>query len=765
MDGVRRLKPGSLPTENLPQKSFDTESIPRKPLKERPPPPIPEKVTYFDFEDLKSKLQIELQSYKWVILRNEPVLVLRKDLNDWPLCVKIEKDLSVFVYLNGQLVSGYTYCLNNQKLGFVLKMLEQLNVCQGICEFKNDKVQKNNYVHTVIPISCIEGMQPYKSLQVVRANKCNLLVKDCGTCSKCSDAQHLNVSVTQSTLHPNTPLATASTDQLVNTVKTVRKENLKLKKDIQKYMAELETVGVSIQEELSHNFENILEGSGDEFHKLFFKEQKKRWSGKAGKWHPTLIRFALLIHSYSPSVYKLLKNTGILKLPSQSTLIDYTHFIKPQCGFSMERFFELKNLAENFKGHQRCVALMFDEMKISEKLVYSKDEVVGFIDLGSEFLNKLQERQLASHILALHVVGISTDVKYPIAYFAVNNMKAELMYSLIWKCIGLLDIECNLSVVSCTSDGAATNRSFYKMHSKSQSDVCYKAINYFSPEQYVYLIVDAPHLLKTIRNNLFSSGSKQNTRFLKYGDKFLLWSHITNIYKEDQERQLKLMPKLTAEHIYLTPHSKMRVKLAAQVMSDTVSKVMTQFGPQEASETAKLIGLVDRFFDCMNVRSKKEGHYKRKPDLLPFTDPGDARFSFLLTEYLGYFDDWKESISTEPASIRNKKCISYQTYEGLKITCNAIVELTNFLLTDMGMPFVLTNKFCQDCLENHFGRHRAVGRRSENPSVYNYMIDDNKMRVLRDVQNSIVPKGNVTTDKSKITVQIDETPLPKQRKK
>ena len=45
----------------------------------------------------------------------------------------------------------------------------------------------------------------------------------------------------------------------------------------------------------------------------------------------------------------------------------------------------------------------------------------------------------------------------------------------------------------------------------------------------------------------------------------------------------------------------MNVKLAAQVLSSTASKVMLKYGPSEAAGTAKFCSLMDIFFDIMNI--------------------------------------------------------------------------------------------------------------------------------------------------------------------
>ena len=61
---------------------------------------------------------------------------------------------------------------------------------------------------------------------------------------------------------------------------------------------------------------------------------------------------------------------------------------------------------------------------------------------------------------------------------------------------------------------------------------------------------------------------------------FLLWSHIAHLYYEDLESGLKLVNKLTSDHINLTSYSVMRVNLAGQVLSETVGNVLNSFGPE-----------------------------------------------------------------------------------------------------------------------------------------------------------------------------------------
>ena len=184
----------------------------------------------------------------------------------------------------------------------------------------------------------------------------------------------------------------------------------------------------------------------------------------------------------------------------------------------------------------------------------------------------------------------------------------------------------------------------------------------------MYFMSDPPHLLKTARNNLANSGSGSNTRRLWNNGKELLWKHIIDLYETDRKNMPRTMPKLTNEHVYLTSYSKMRVNLATQILSETVSKVMMAYSPPETHETAVFLGLMDKFFDCCNSRPAGSVH-KRKPFLAPYTSVDDSRFDFLKNTFLKYFKDWKSSIDERKEKFtkddKSKMFLSSQTYQGI----------------------------------------------------------------------------------------------------
>ena len=234
--------------------------------------------------------------------------------------------------------------------------------------------------------------------------------------------------------------------------------------------------------------------------------------------------------------------------------------------------------------------------------------------------------------------------------FATCNATSVQLFPLFWKAVAILEDKCKLKVMGVTSDGASSNRTMYKMQAKMNpvengDTITYRVFNHLADEErYIYLMGDAPHSIKTARNCLHHSGfEKQCSRLMFNNGYYLLWSHISQLFKEDLECGLRLVPKITSEHINLTPFSVMNVKLAAQVLSTSVSVALQTFAPPETLETAKFCEMMDKYFDCLNVRNTTEPISKQKPFLNPYTN---SSFVTGLVQFIRYFRAWFFSVMT-----------------------------------------------------------------------------------------------------------------------
>ena len=134
-----------------------------------------------------------------------------------------------------------------------------------------------------------------------------------------------------------------------------------------------------------------------------------------------------------------------------------------------------------------------------------------------------------------------------------------------------------------------------------------------------------------------------------------------------------------------------------------------------------------------------------------------------------YFDNWKHKILQRPgnviASAREKMIISRQTHADIQITCFSVNEATKYLLKE-GFQFVLTERFCQDVLEEYFGRQRSIGRRNVNPTVFQFGYNDNNIRMQRSFINFTGnTRGKYKNKRTTSWNDVDNQLLPKRKKK
>lgn len=105
--------------------------------------------------------------------------------------------------------------------------------------------------------------------------------------------------------------------------------------------------------------------------------------------------------------------------------------------------------------------------------------------------------------------------------------------------------------------------------------------------------------------------------------------------------------------------------------------------------------------------------------------------------------------------------LSWQTYEGLQISAYSVVEATKFLLNE---EYVLTERFCQDPLEEYFRNQRKLGRRNDNPNMKMFGYNNNTIRVQRSVScQSGNTRGRKDRDRSWVNVSDDPVPMRKKK--
>ena len=117
----------------------------------------------------------------------------------------------------------------------------------------------------------------------------------------------------------------------------------------------------------------------------------------------------------------------------------------------------------------------------------------------------------------------------------------------------------------------------------------------------IYFFADVPHLTKTARNCSYHSWSGHCTQYMWNDNKYLIWQHIVQVYQDELENELKILPKLTHGHLYPTPFSVITVKYVVQKLSKIMLLALSTFETPEGTATAECCEMINLFFDCLNT--------------------------------------------------------------------------------------------------------------------------------------------------------------------
>ena len=94
---------------------------------------------------------------------------------------------------------------------------------------------------------------------------------------------------------------------------------------------------------------------------------------------------------------------------------------------------------------------------------------------------------------------------------------------------------------------------------------------------------------------------------------------------------------------------------------------------------------------------------------------------------------------------------------------HSFVEVTTQLLSVPGVTYLLSERFSQDPVEAFFGKQRYKGGRSDNPSVKEFLDNTVSLRVQGSA--ALEPLRGNCTRKRKGPLSVDDTPLPKRKRK
>lgn len=398
----------------------------------------------------------------------------------------------------------------------------------------------------------------------------------------------------------------------------------------------------------------------------------------------------LSLYFSSPTAYRNLSKTFIL--PSRRLLSKMTESVKFQPGFNDNIFKTIALKVSKMSPENKFSLLCLDEMNIKSGLFFNigNDEIIGFDDKGNG-----KSFNPALNVLTLMVKGIYNNWKQPLAYFFVNttcspNDLKNIIITAINKCNNI-----NLNIIGIVNDMGSSNIKVSNLLHITPERPYF--VHHFKK---VFYFFDTSHLIKAARNNLMNHE-------VHFDNKIADWKYIESIYHSEKDNINKLAPKLTKSHIYPLRTEKMKVKLATQVLSHSVSaainfSVTSGNLSHNALGTAEYILNFDQLFDVFNSST-----FVTTKELNKAFTGSDSQIKFLL-EMQQFLKKLKFiTIQKENGKIIGEKDVT----NNIKFVNSWLISISSLIglweiLKKNNFKFVYTRRISQDCLENFFGSVR-----------------------------------------------------------
>lgn len=241
----------------------------------------------------------------------------------------------------------------------------------------------------------------------------------------------------------------------------------------------------------------------------------------------------------------------------------------------------------------------------------------------------------------------------------------------------------------------------------------------------VFFFFDPPHLFKSIRNALV------NHDIIFLDGQIASWVDVRALWSLDTARTVRLVPRLSAKHVFLGVGTKMSVRLAVQVFSHSVFSGLMAYSdakliPAQAVQTAAFVKRMNDLWDVFNCASLQGEGLKQ------------AVTRANLQSRLAVLDE--ASLFIESLQFRSRKTDQIKSFlpskNGLLLSIAAFRRvLTDFLHCDdcfePGVKFLIGRRFNQDCVENCFAQIRR-----DKGSFYEMMASWRALSNLRAIAAS-----------------------------
>ena len=462
----------------------------------------------------------------------------------------------------------------------------------------------------------------------------------------------------------------------------------------------------------------------------FVCEQLELLTMKKKNYSYQFLIFSSIFYNVSPHAYRFLRNSGNLIFPCYSTIHKLT------LANSMNPFHEQSDntflfyINQKFKAlspSDATVSLLIDEIHLKPFFDYKGGTIAGVAFNSSE---------AAKSAFVFMISSVFSACKDVVHVLPAYKMSAKALYDFIRRTVtGLESI--GFRVISVITDNNSINsKAMSYFASPPQRSIVYPHPS--DKSRPLFFILDSVHILKCIRNNWLNQKTEgkclsfpvfqyDNIASTNTADlPFASFESLKQLHHMESENTLKFGYKLSVKALQPSSLQRQNVKLVLQIFNDFVSQSLLSLGDKfnipHYQDTSAFIKIITTWWQIVNVKTPKKGRRLNSKYQQPLlSEDTDTKL------FLRYFIEWLSRWGRVKSSHGS---LTSETFYALHHTTNALLEIADYCISELGANYVLLGKFQTDCLEARFGQYRQLSGGKYDVSLRQICECEKKIRLL-----------------------------------
>lgn len=394
-------------------------------------------------------------------------------------------------------------------------------------------------------------------------------------------------------------------------------------------------------------------------------------------------------------------------------------------GFNvMDNAVYFTDLAKKLPFLQRICTISIDEIYMTEAMDYKNGKLHGFAEVRrllmffSSFFQFVffltlqitkddKEKKLAKTCYCIMIETIFGKYREMVEMIPCAGVSAPQLGERLLKCIEFLQ-KLGFVIVCISADNNRINQSLFRILTSVSGGILNESFpNPNRLGETIFVIFDAVHIFKNIRNNWFClKNLLKRFRFPNFTDftaplKTANLGDVRKLFRSCADAILVNSFKLSYKVLWLTAFEKQKLYLVDQLFHRSTIAALRG---QESNETADFMDIIRCWWDLMNCRSKNAGRRRGNNWLKPFTRDTyqtDPRIDFL-RRMTAWLDEWH----TNPETVGQR--LTDDTYKALRQSTVVTARFIPYVFEKFDPNYLLTAKLQTDPLERCFGVFRQM---------------------------------------------------------